>query len=158
MTLKISIASDHRGTETVAHVVERLSGQGHSVSNLCAATEGASCDYPDGAFAVGQAVATGEADYGILVCGSGIGMSIAANKVGGVRAALVHDELTAGLARSHNNANVLCLSGDLLGDDKIDRIIEAFLAGEFEGGRHKRRVDKIGAIERGDDPAQAVSE
>ena len=91
---------------------------------------------------------------GILVCGSGIGMCIAANKVKGVRAALVHDELTAEMSRGHNDANVLCLSADLLGQRLIEKIAEVWLGTAFQGGRHERRVRKIAAIENGQDPAK----
>ena len=90
-----------------------------------------------------------------MICGTGIGVSIAANKVSGVRAAVVHDELTAQLSRSHNDANVLCMSADMLGERRMDKIVETFLNIEFEGGRHARRVGKIEAIERGEAPANA---
>ncbi|RMD62319.1 MAG: RpiB/LacA/LacB family sugar-phosphate isomerase, partial [Planctomycetota bacterium] len=97
------------------------------------------------------------ADRGVLICGSGIGMCIAANKVKGVRAALVSDELSAEMSRRHNDANVLCLAADLLGDRLIERIVEIWLATPFEGGRHARRVAKIAAIERGEDPRSVQS-
>ena len=102
---------------------------------------------------LGHAIASGQADRGILLCGSGIGMSIAANKVKGVRAALVHDELTAEMSRSHNDANVVCMSADLLGQKLIEKIVEIWLTTPFQGGRHERRVKKIHAIENGVDPA-----
>ena len=99
----------------------------------------------------------GDVKIGVLICGSGIGMSIAANKVAGVRAALVHDIASAELSRRHNDANVLCLSGDELADDaQILGIVNAWLAASFEGGRHARRVNKIAAIERGENPVEAV--
>ena len=110
------------------------------------------CDYPDMAYPVSTAVSTGEADRGILVCGSGIGMCIAANKVKGVRAALVHDEIGAEMSRRHNDANVLCLAADLLGARIIERIVTTWLKTDFEGGRHARRVNKIAAIEEGRSP------
>jgi ribose 5-phosphate isomerase B len=116
------------------------------------------CDYPDMAYPVATAVATGDAQRGILICGSGIGMSIAANKVKGVRAALVHDEIGAEMSRRHNDANVLCLAADLLGVRLIERIIGIWLATEFEGGRHARRVSKITAIEQGHNPLHLVDE
>ena len=104
-------------------------------------------DYPDVADAVGRKVAGGEADRGILVCGTGLGMCIAANKVTGVRAAPCHDDLTAEMSRRHNDLNVLCLSADMLGERLIDRMVKIWLDTPFEGGRHARRVDKITGIE-----------
>ena len=150
--MKIALGSDHRGVETAAQLAEQLQRAGHEIT-LFTPPEGESCDYPEPAYKVGTLVAQGEADRGVLICGTGIGMSLAANKVRGVRAAVVHDELTAQLCRSHNDANVLCLSGDLLGHHLIEKIVEVFLKSEFEGGRHARRVEKIMAIERGEDPA-----
>ena len=102
-----------------------------------------SVDYPDFAFLVAQAVSERKADRGILICGTGIGMCIAANKVKGIRAAPCHDSITAEMSRRHNDANVLCLSADLLGEDLIDRMVRIWLETEFEAGRHARRVDKI---------------
>lgn len=148
--LRVVIGSDHRGTSAAEHVLrslERLGHEGYIVS-IC---EG-SCDYPEQAYLVGEEINAGKAQRGILICGTGIGMSIAANKISGLRAALVHDELTAQLSRSHNDANVLCLSADLLGERLIEKIIETWMSAEFEGGRHARRVNKIAAIERGEDP------
>jgi len=101
---------------------------------------------------VGKAIATGDAERGVLICGTGIGMCIAANKVKGVRAALAHDELTAQISRTHNDANVLCLSADLLGQRLIEKIVESWLATPFQGGRHERRLKEIAAIEEGKDP------
>lgn len=151
--MRIALGSDHRGYKQTAHLVELLSSQGYQTQWLGTCSEQA-CDYPEPAWKVGQAIKAGQADLGILICGTGIGMSIAANKIHGVRAAVVHDELTAQLSRSHNNANVLCLSADLLGERFIDKIVEVWLKTEFEGGRHARRVAKIHAIEEGVDPAE----
>ena len=107
-----------------------------------------SCDYPDLAYPAAKAVAEGRADRAILVCGSGIGMTICANKVPGIRAALCHDELTAQMSRRHNNANVLCLASDVLGEELIRRIVTSWLDTPFDGGgRHERRVRKIAWIE-----------
>ncbi len=150
--MKIAIASDHRGHEAAAHLAGKLQSEGHAVQQFGAKSTQPT-DYPEVAFDVGVAVSAGGADLGICICGTGIGMSIAANKVRGVRAAVVADELTAELSRSHNDANVLCLSADLLGQQKIDQIVDKFLATPFEGGRHARRVRKIEAIERGESPA-----
>lgn len=153
--MKISLGCDHRGADAVTRLAEKLEGEGHQVRiNRCA---DGPCDYPENAFRVASDVARGEADMGVLVCGTGIGMSIAANKVAGVRAAVVHDELTAQLARSHNDANILCLSGDLLGVPIMERILDAWLGAAFAGGRHARRIHKIEAIERGEEPS-AVQE
>jgi ribose 5-phosphate isomerase B len=131
---------------------EKLSREGHQ-ANVLGECSGQPCDYPEQAFLVGQAVAAGTHDLGVLVCGTGIGMSISANKIRGVRAAVAHDEITAQLSRSHNNANVVCMSADLLGQRLIEKIAETFIATSFEGGRHLRRLRKIAAIEEGRDPA-----
>lgn len=150
--MKIAVGADHRGTEVRAHLFESLKQQGCQVVEIGACSE-KGCDYPDVAFAVAQAVVSGAVDRGILVCGTGIGMSIAANKVKGIRAALVHDEIGAELSRRHNDANVLCLSADMLGLRIIDRIAKTWLSTDFEGGRHARRTQKISAIEKGIPPA-----
>ncbi len=154
--MRIAIGADHRGTESLDRLVEHLKKAGHEVivrGEPC----GRSCDYPDRAYLVAKAVASGQADRGLLLCGSGIGMCMAANKVDGIRAALASDELTAEMSRAHNDANVLCLSADLLGQRLIEKVADRWLATEFEGGRHARRVEKIRAIEEGRDP-QSVTE
>ncbi|MBK7403292.1 MAG: ribose 5-phosphate isomerase B [Phycisphaerales bacterium] len=150
--MRIALGADHRGVVTASQLAERLRREGHEAV-LSIPGSGETCDYPEPAYVVAQRVAGGEADRGVLICGTGIGMSIAANKVHGVRAAVVHDELTAQLCRTHNDANIICLSGDLLGQRLIEQVVEIFLTSEFEGGRHARRVHKIAAIERGEDPA-----
>lgn len=152
--LRIVIGADHRGAPAARWVEDRLKSNGHAVRVLgtCDPTE--PCDYPESAWKVGRAIAAGDADRGILICGTGIGMSIAANKIDGVRAAVVHDELTSQLSRAHNDANVLCMSADLLGVRLMESIVDVFLKTTFEGGRHGRRVDKIGLIERGQDPGE----
>ena len=149
--MRIVIGSDHRGTDILDHLHGPLSRAGHEVEKV-AVSPGNSSDYPDIAYPVASAVANGTADRGILICGSGIGMSIAANKVDGVRAALVHDEVSADMSRRHNNANVLCLPGDMLGLRIIERVVMTWLTTPFDGGRHARRVNKIAAIEKGRDP------
>ncbi len=154
--MKIALGMDHRGLDVGRLLTAQLPGEGHEVQVL-GQCDGESWDYPDVTWAVARAVADGEADRGILVCGTGIGASMAANKVAGVRAALVADVTTAELSRRHNNANVLCLAGDALTDDQLLlRIVAAWLAAPFDGGRHARRVDKIAAIERGENPVEAV--
>lgn len=148
--LRVVIGADHRGMHTAEFVRDTLVRLGFEAM-IDGACEG-SCDYPEQAYLIGKDINEGRADRGILICGTGIGMSIAANKIKGLRAALVHDELTAQLSRSHNDANVLCLSADLLGERLIDKIIDAWMNAKFEGGRHARRVNKIIAIEQGLDP------
>jgi ribose 5-phosphate isomerase B len=150
--MKLALSADHRGVASTRQLADRLRSQGHEVT-IVGTLSGETCDYPDPAFAVGHAVSKGQVERGILLCGSGIGMSIAANKVKGVRAALVHDELTAEMSRSHNDANVLCVSADLLGQRLIEKIVDIWLTTPFQGGRHERRVKKIAAIESGTDPA-----
>ena len=149
--MNIALGSDHHGVDAVRRLAEHLSRCGHEWRVL--GPPGAEpSDYPDSAFLVGRAVQRGEADFGILVCGSGIGMSIAANKLPGVRAGRAMDEHDAEMARRHNDANVLCLSGGRGTPDQFEAITDAFLAAPFDGGRHERRVKKIAVIERGGDP------
>lgn len=145
--MKIALASDHRGEKAVEVIAAHLDGLGHEPLIL-ADCHGESCDYPDQALPVAKAVRSGEARFGILVCGSGIGISIAANKVPGIRAALVHEPEAAEMSRRHNDANVLCLAGDRLAPNELEAVVDAFLEARFEGGRHQRRVDKIEAIEQ----------
>jgi ribose 5-phosphate isomerase B len=151
--MRIALAADHRGHAVKEKVAILLSEQGHDVLDM-GTNSAKSCDYPNLAYPAARAVADGKARFAVLVCGSGIGMSICANKVTGVRAALCHDELTAQMSRRHNNANVLCLASDVLGEELIRRIVSSWLSTDFEpGGRHERRVRKIAWIERGKDPA-----
>src|SRR5437867_3571861 len=129
--MRVAIGSDHRGFDMKRRLVNLLEQKGHEVVDLgCHRKE--TSDYPDQAFLVAQAVAGGKADRGILICGTGIGMCIAANKVCGVRAALCHDAITAEMSRRHNNANVLCLSADLLGDELVEHLVGIWLTTEFE--------------------------
>jgi ribose 5-phosphate isomerase B len=144
--MKIAVGSDHRGYDLKRRIVGHLTERGHDVLDV-GPESSESVDYPDFAFQVAQAVGTGQADRGILVCGTGIGMCIAANKVKGVRAAPCHDSITAEMSRRHNNANVLCISADLLGEELVDRMVTIWLETEFEGGRHARRVEKITRFE-----------
>src|SRR5438445_1084197 len=144
--MKIAIGSDHRGYEVKRRIVTLLEQLGHETIDV--GTAGSeSVDYPDFAFQVAQAVSEGRVDRGVLICGTGIGMCIAANKVPGVRAAPCHDSITAEMSRLHNDANVLCLSADLLGGELLDRMVKIWLETDFEGGRHARRVDKITRFE-----------
>ncbi len=153
--MRIAMSADHRWAQASKMLAEKLRREGHEVQ-LVGESPVTAVDYPEPAYLVGKTVADGRADLGLLICGTGIGMSIAANKVKGVRAAVVHDELTAEISRSHNDANVLCLSADLLGQRLIESIVEAWIKTPFEGGRHARRVSKIKAIEDGKDPSGIV--
>jgi ribose 5-phosphate isomerase B len=154
--MKVVVGADHRGTDILSQLMLQLEQDGWDVCAM-GRCEQRSCDYPDVAWPIARAVADGEADRGILVCGSGIGMCIAANKVPGIRAALVHDELGAEISRRHNDANVVCLAADLLGQRIMERIVTTWLNTEFEAGRHARRNRKIEAIEAGQNP-ESVSE
>ena len=127
-------------------IVARLRELGHDVTDV-GTQDAESADYPDFAATVAGAVSRGEADRGVLICGTGIGMSIAANKFRGVRAAVVHDQFTAEVSRTHNNANVLCLGARVLSDDEAPAIVETWMSLDAEGGRHARRVGKIAQIE-----------
>lgn len=151
--MRIALSCDHRGVAAIKQLHEKLRRENHDAVLVGDCSGQTACDYPERAYEVGNLVASGQADLGILVCGTGIGMSIAANKVKGVRAAVCHDELTAQLARSHNNANVLCLSADLMGQRLIEKTTDAWLNATFEGGRHLRRLHKVEAMENGKDPA-----
>jgi ribose 5-phosphate isomerase B len=144
--MKVALSCDHRGFAAKQNIRSYLEEAGHVIADF-GCEEGGSCDYPDTGLAGAISVANGEADRGILLCGTGIGMSIAANKVKGIRAALCHDELMAELSRRHNDANVLCLPADLIGEHLIARVIDVWLETEYEGGRHQRRLDKITSFE-----------
>jgi len=145
--MRIAIGSDHRGFTVKRRLAQMLLQAGHEVQDLGTNSD-ESCDYPDFAHLVGRAVGEQQVDRGILICGTGIGMSISANKIPGVRAALCHDNITAEMSRRHNNANVLCMSADLLGMELMERMTRLWLETDFEGGRHVRRVDKIHRLER----------
>lgn len=147
--MKISIGSDHRGFDAKERIKALLKELANDVVDHGTNSHEA-CDYPDTALQVACDVAKGVTDRGILLCGTGLGMSITANKVPGVRAALCHDELTAQLSRRHNNANVLCLPADLVGDALMQSMVRTWLQTNFEAGRHARRVEKIVAYETGE--------
>ena len=140
--MRIAVASDHRGFVVKEKILSLLADLGHD--GLDYGPDGSdSVDYPDYAARVAQDVSTGRVDRGILICGTGMGMCIVANKFPGVRAANCHDDLTAETSRLHNDANVLCLSADLLGERLVNRMVEIWLNTQFEGGRHARRLSKI---------------
>ena len=144
--MRIAIGCDHRGLEVKQTVMKLVNGANNVCEDLgCYTTD--SVDYPDIARKVAEAVAGGDYDLGILICGTGIGMSIAANKVKGIRAALCHNAFTAERARQHNNANILCIGAEPENQISIPEIVDAFLTSEYENDRHQRRVDKISKIE-----------
>ena len=146
--MKVSIGSDHRGIEQRKIIADAIESAGHTVDD-CGTFSAESCDYPDIAYVVATKVAAAESQMGVLICGTGIGMSIAANKVNRVRAAVCCDLVTARLSRQHNNANVLCLSGESFDAEQYAEMVTQWLGTEFEGGRHARRVNKITEIEKG---------
>ncbi len=140
--MKLAIGSDHAGFMLKETIKTQLSSDGHEIADLgCYSAD--SVDYPDYGFAVARAVACGEVEKGILVCSTGIGMSMTANKVAGVRAALCHDLFTAEMSRRHNDANILVLGAKCVDSRLGTEIVETWIATAFEGGRHQRRVDKI---------------
>lgn len=138
----IVIASDHAGFELKSEIKQVLSDMGHGVKDL-GPDNTDSVDYPDYGYALAQALKNGEAERGVLVCGSGIGISISANRYPEIRAALIHDALGARMCRLHNDANVIVFGGRVIGKDTAFDCLKIFLETEFEGGRHARRVDKL---------------
>ncbi len=147
--MRVAIASDHRGYLLKDHVISLLKQKGHEVQDEGPASE-ESVDYPDYAAKVASQVSQGTVDRGVLICGTGIGMAIAANKFPGVRAAPCMDEVTAEISRRHNDLNVLCLSGNLLSPRNVAGLVNVWLETEFEGGRHQRRIDRIEKLESGE--------
>lgn len=146
----IALGSDHGGFALKQEIIKHLNENGVEYKDFGTYTED-SCDYPVYAEAVGRAVVSGEFERGILICGTGIGISIAANKVHGVRAALCHDCFSAEFTRRHNDANILALGGRVVGPGLAQKIVDIFLNTEFEGGRHARRVELISKIEEKND-------
>jgi len=142
----IVIGSDHGAFELKAILKEHLQAKGKEVVD-CGTYDGGSVDYPDIAEKVCNKVKEGEAEFGIVLCGTGIGISIAANKIEGIRCALLNTEYAAEKAKQHNNANVIAMGGRVLGPDLAKNILDAFMNAEFEGGRHQNRIDKIHALE-----------
>ncbi|MBM3506938.1 MAG: ribose 5-phosphate isomerase B [Alphaproteobacteria bacterium] len=139
----VALASDHGGFELKELLKKELAAKGYKLLDL-GTNSSAAVDYPDYGLALAEAIASGQASRGIGICGSGVGISIAANRRAGVRAALVSDSLTARLCRQHNDANVLCLGARTTGVDVAKDCVHAFLSTQFEGGRHVRRVEKLG--------------
>ncbi len=144
--MRVSIGADHRGVSLKEKLILWLRSEGYEVTDEGAATTD-SVDYPDYAVKVAEKVSHGEADRGVLVCATGVGMCITANKVHGVRATTCADEDFARLSRQHNDVNVVCLSGDRLDEEAAKRLLDVWLETEFEGGRHARRVEKIADLE-----------
>ncbi len=140
--MKLVIGNDHAGVEFKKTILKHLESQGYEVINVGVDVV-ESVDYPDIAKEVSKKIVDNEAQFGILICGTGIGISIAANKVEGIRAALCHNEFTAKLCRQHNNANIIALGARVIGDELAKACVDVFLNTEFEGGRHARRVGKI---------------
>ena len=144
--MKIAVASDHRGYVIKGKILSLLKDLGEESLDY-GPENSESVDYPDFASKVAEAVSNQTIDRGVLICGTGIGMCIAANKFPQVRAANCHDDLTAEMSRLHNDSNILCLSADLLGDRLVNRMVEIWVKTEFEGGRHARRIEKISQLE-----------
>lgn len=143
----LAIGSDHGGFELKNHVINHLKERGIEYRDYGCFDE-SSVDYPDIAKAVGEAVVSGECENGILICGTGIGISIAANKIDGVRAALCSDVYSAKMTKEHNNANIICMGGRVIGRELAFMIVDAWLDAEFQGGRHQQRIDKIHNLEK----------
>ena len=140
--MKIALANDHRGVAAKQRLVTVLTGLGHEVFDLGTNTP-VSVDYPDYAILVAEDVASHKVERGVLICASGHGMCIAANKIHGIRAANCRDIVDAEISRHHNDANVMCISADLVGEDAMERMIKTWLETDFDGGRHARRLEKI---------------
>ena len=143
----ISIACDHGAIALKNHLKTYLEGKGYEVKDFGTHTTD-SCDYPDFAAPAAQAVASGECEKGIVLCTTGIGVSMVANKVKGIRCALCHETHSAEMTRRHNDANMLAMGAGVTGTNLAERIVDVFLTTEFEGGRHQRRVDKVMALEK----------
>ncbi len=144
--MKLAIGCDHGGYAYKQILVEYLKAKGYEIEDFGCYSED-SCDYPDYALPAAEAVKDGKVDFGILICSTGIGISIAANKVNGIRCAHCHDVVSAGLTRNHNNANMIAFGAKVISVELMKEIVDTFLTSSFDGGRHQRRVDKITAIE-----------
>ena len=154
--MKVAVGSDHRGFGAKQLIMAIVGQMGHECVDV-GTNNMTPVDYPDLAYVAAKSVSEKQVDRAILICATGLGMSIAANKVRGIRAALCHDELSAHIARDHNDTNILCLSGDQIGEVLLRKIVETWMSTEFSGGRHQRRVNKITAIEEGRDPREITN-
>ena len=144
--MKIAIGNDHAAVELKKTIMEYVESMGHEVTNF-GTDSSESCNYPEYGEKVANAVASGEFDCGILICGTGVGISIAANKVNGIRCALLSDTVSAKLCRNHNNTNMMALGQGIVGEKLALQIVDTWLHAEFEGGRHQKRIDKMMALE-----------
>ncbi|MDR4507182.1 MAG: ribose 5-phosphate isomerase B [Candidatus Brocadiaceae bacterium] len=147
--MKIALASDHRGFDFKKRITVLLEQMGHAVLDFGTTTKAESVDYPDYGLKAARSVGEKECDRGILVCGTGIGMSLVANKVRGVRATLCHDLYTVEMSRKHNDSNVLCIGADIIDEKLLEQKIKLWMETPFEGGRHARRIEKITEVENG---------
>jgi len=147
--MNVAVAFDHRGVHLRATVLELLEADGHTIVDLGTDTDTPRIDYPDKAREIGQAVKTGSAERGILVCGSGVGASVAASKIAGIRAATCHDTYSAHQGVEHDDMNILCLGSEVIGPSLAVELVRAFLGAQFDGGeRYVRRLEKVAAMER----------
>lgn len=147
--MKIAIGNDHTAVAMKNHITKYLEEQGHEIINFGTDSE-ERCDYPIYGKKVADAVASGQCERGILICGTGIGISLAANKVKGIRAAVCSESYSARLTRQHNNANIIAFGARVVGEATAEAIVDAFIGAEYEGGRHQKRIDMITAIEQGE--------
>ena len=147
VSYKIAVGSDHHGIDMRKKLGKLIANLGHTVMDFGPDVPEPPVDYPDIAAAVAEKVSSGEVDRGILICGTGIGMCIVANKFPGVRAAPVIDEVTADVSRRHNDLNILCLSGEMLNEVAVERLVRLWIETPFDGGRHQRRLEKIAELE-----------
>lgn len=147
--MKIAIGNDHVAVEMKQHIQKYLEGKGHEIVN-CGTDSSERTDYPVYGKKVADLVASGECERGILICGTGVGISLAANKVDGIRAVVCSEPYSAKLARQHNNANIVAFGARVIGTATAEMIVDEFLAAEYEGGRHQKRIDMITAIEKGE--------
>jgi ribose 5-phosphate isomerase B len=147
--MKVAVAFDHRGVKLRDRMLEELSAQGHDVVDLGTDSDAVRIDYPDKARELGEAILEGRAERGVLVCGSGVGASVAACKLPGIRAAICHDTYSAHQGVEHDDMNVLCLGSEVVGGELAGELVRAFLAARFDGGeRYVRRLEKIEQLER----------
>ncbi len=147
--MKIAIGNDHAAVKMKNHIKEYLESKGHEVVNVGTDVE-EHCDYPVYGKAVADLVASGECEKGILICGTGVGISLTANKVKGIRAVVCSEPYTAKLSRQHNNTNIVAFGARVIGEATAEMIVDEFLNAEFEGGRHQKRIDMIAAVEQGE--------